>query len=205
MGTKIEPIFKTSFPLASEGWHLFRIVEPKIEIIAPEDQKEKDGVTNDKNYVVRHAIEGGNEDGVEVIEYFSNYSKPMGKHKEPGLARLAGLMIKIEAVSVDTDFNTDTMRNSEKFDSKFKMALPKRLFGGLVNHSKMKSREDSSKELIFPNIVEYATVKEYNEIIARQDLKGANGKNKGSSKGPGEKSAEMSTKQPAEVQKDPWA
>jgi len=204
MGTKIEPIFKTGFPLASEGWHLFRIVEPRIDTIAPEDRKEKDGVTNDRNFVVRSAIEGGEEDGVDVIEYFANYSKPMGKHKEPGLSRLAGLMIKTEVVPADTDFNTDQMR-TEKFDTKFKMALPKRIFGGLIEHTKMKSRDDSSKELIFPNIKEYATAKEYNEIIARLSDKGVQGKSKGSDKGQGEKSAETGVKPPTEAQKDPWA
>ena len=205
MGTKIEPIFKTGFPLASEGWHLFRIVEPRIDTILPEDRKEKDGVTNDKNYIVRHAIEGGDEDGVEVIEYFANYSKPMGKHKEPGLSRLAGLMIKTEVVPADTDFNTDTMR-TEKFDTKFKMALPKRLFGGFIEHTKMKSRDDSSKELTFPNVREYVTVKEYNEIIAKQGDREVPGKSKGSDKGVSEKSTGKGKEEAKEpIIKDPWA
>jgi len=198
MGTKIKPAFKSEFPLVSEGWHLFRIVEPKIDTIVPEDRKEKDGVTNDKNFVVRSAVEGGDEDGVEVQDFFANHSK-----KEFGLSRLAGLMIKTESIPPVEEIDVDSMRN-EKFETKFKMSLPKRLFGGRVKHIKMKSRDDQTQELTFANIVEYATVKEYNEIIAKQVEKGVAGKGKGSDKGPGEKSVETAQKTAPDA-KDPWA
>ena len=198
MGTKIKPSFKSEFPLVSEGWHLFRIIEPKIDIIAPEDRKEKDGVTNDKNFVVRSAAEGGDEDGVEIQEFFANYSK-----KEFGLSRLAGLMIKTESIPLTDEIDVDTMR-TEKFETKFKMSLPKRLFGGRVKHVKMKLRDDQSQELTFANIVEYTTVKEYNEIIAS---KGVKDKGKGSDKGQSEKSAGTGVQEAKEgkVSPDPWA
>ena len=199
MGQKIKPAFKSEFPLASEGWHLLRIVEPKIETIAPEDRKEKDGITNDRNFVVRSAVEGGDENGIEIQEFFANHSK-----KEFGLSRLAGLMIKTESIPPTDEIDVDTMR-TEKFETKFKMSLPKRLFGGRVKHTKMKSRDDQTQELIFANIVEYATLKEYNEIIAKQGDKEVQGKSKRSDKGLGEKSAETGIKPPIEAQKDPWA
>lgn len=201
MGTKIKPAFKSEFPRVSEGWHLFRIVEPRIDIIKPEDRKEKDGVTNDRNFVVRSAVEGGEEDGVEVTEFFANYSK-----KEFGLSRLAGLMIKTEAIQPIDEIDADSMR-TEKFETKFKMALPKRLFGGKVKHvGSTQKKEGTDEANVFANIVEYATVKEYNEIIARPVEKGVSGKKQGSSdKGPGEKSAETASGESTGIQKDPWA
>ncbi len=200
MGTKIKPAFKSEFPRVSEGWHLFRIVEPKIDTIAPEDREEKDGIKNDKNFVVRSAVEGGDEDGVELQDFCANHSK-----KEFGLSRLAGVMIKTESIPADVvEIDVDTMRN-EKFETKFKMSLPKRLFGGRIVHSKMKSRDDPTKELTFANIVEYVTVKEYNDIIAKQAQKGVEGKGKGQDKGVGEKSAETVIGKPTEAPKDPWA
>ena len=200
MGTKIKPSFKSEFPLASEGWHLFRIVEPKIDTIAPEDRgKTKDGIENDKNFVVRSAVEGGEEDGIEIQEFFANYSK-----KEFGLSRLVGLMIKTEAIPPTDETDVDTMR-TEKFETKFKMSLPKRLFGGRVKHAKMKSREDQTQELTFANIVEYATVKEYNEIITKQGDREVPGRSKGSGKERDEKSAGTSKEGVKEPIKDPWA
>jgi len=196
MGTKIKPSFKSEFQKVSEGWHLFRIVEPKIDTIAKEDQEEKDGIKNDRNFVVRSAVEGGDEDGIEIQEFFANYSK-----KEFGLSRLAGLMIKTEAIPPTDEIDIDTMR-TEKFESKFKMALPKRLFGGRVRHiPSTQKKKEGEEPNIFANIVEYATVKEYNEIIAKQ---GEKGKGKGLDKGVGEKSVEKAEKSTPDA-KDPWA
>ncbi len=195
MGTKIKPSFKSEFDRVNEGWHLFRIIEPKIDTIAKEDRREKDGITNDRNFVVRSAVEGGNEDGIEIQEFFANYSK-----KEFGLSRLAGLMIKTEVIPPTNEIDVDTMR-TEKFETKFKMSLPKRLFGGRVKHSEGQKKEGSEEHNIFANIVEYATRKEYDEIIVKQEEKG---KGKGSDKGVSDKSTE--TAQGSTVgAKDPWA
>jgi len=215
MGQKIKPSFKSEFDRVNEGWHLFRIVEPKIDTIAKENRKEKDGVTNDRNFVVRSVVEGGDEDGIEIQEFFANYSK-----KEFGLSRLAGLMIKTESIPPTDEIDVDTMR-TEKFETKFKMSLPKRLFGGRVKHSEGQKKEGSrvkhsegqtegqkkegsEEHNIFANIIEYATVKEYNEIIAKQ---GEKGKSKGSDKGIVEKSMETVQKTASEGKeaKDPWA
>ncbi len=195
MGTKIKPAFKSEFTLVSEGWHLFRIIEPKIDAIAKDEQKEKDGITNDKNYVVRSAVEGGEEDGIEIQEFFANYSK-----KEFGLSRLAGLMIKTESIPPTEEIDADTMR-TEKFETKFKMALPKRLFGGRVKHTTSAQKKEGSEEHNkFANIVEYATVKEYNEIIAKKDEKA---RGRGADRGTESTTTEekKSTDKPAE--KDP--
>lgn len=75
MGTKIKPVFKSEFPMANEGWHTFRITEAKIDAIASDEQKEKDSIKNDKNFVVRSAVEGGEDDGIEIQEFFANFSK----------------------------------------------------------------------------------------------------------------------------------
>jgi hypothetical protein len=192
MGMKIKPSFKSSFTLASEGWHLFRIVDPRIEEIPKDKQVERDGITNDKSFIVKSVIEGGDEDGTELQEYFANYSK-----KEFGLSRLAGLMIKTESIPVTEEIDVDTMR-TEKFVTKFKMSLPKRLFGGKVIHTKSKEKREGSEEHnTFANISEYATVKEYNEIISRTK---------------GDPSPKASTKPsstsqepPKAEEKDPWA
>jgi len=198
MGTKIKPSFKSEFDRVNEGWHLFRIVEPKIDTIAKENRKEKDGVTNDRNFVVRSVVEGGDEDGVEIQEFFANYSK-----KEFGLSRLAGLMIKTESIPPTDEIDVDTMR-TEKFETRFKMSLPKRLFGGRVKHSEGQKKEGSEEHNIFANIVEYATVKEYNEIIAKQEEKV---KGKESDKRVSDKSTEKAEKTASEAKdtKDPWA
>lgn len=193
MGTKIKPAFKSDFPLAGEGWHLFRITEPKIEVIAPEERKEKDGISNDKNFVVRSVIEGGEDDGIELLDFFPNYSK-----KEFGLSRLAGLMIKTEALPPKDEIDVETMR-SEAFESKFKMSLPKRLFGGRVRHVQSKGED---KERVMQNIVEYLTVKEYNEKMAEMASKGAD---KGSGKGKKEKVASEGKEETKDTQRDPWA
>ena len=202
MGTKIKPSFKSEFPLASEGWHLFRVIEPRIDIIAPEDRVEtKDGIKNDKNFVIRSAIEGGDEDSIEIQEFFANYSK-----KEFGLSRLAGLMVKTEAIPPVDEIDVDTMR-TEKFETKFKMSLPKRLFGGRVKHTKStKDKKEGEEPNIFGNIVEYATVKEYNEIITKQGDREVPGKSKGSDKGISEKSTGKGKEEVKEpIAKDPWA
>jgi hypothetical protein len=196
MGTKIKPAFKSDFPLATEGWHLFRITEPKIEVIAPEERKEKDGITNDQNFVVRSVIEGGEDDGIELLDYFPNHSK-----KEFGLSRLAGLMIKTEALPLKDEIDVETMR-SEAFESKFKMSLPKRLFGGRVRHVQSKGED---KERIMQNIVEYLTVKEYNEKVAEMASKGIGGTSKGSDKGKKGKEASEGKEEAKETPKDPWA
>jgi hypothetical protein len=195
MGTKIKPSFRSDYAVVSEGWHLFRIVEPKIDLIAKEDQKEsKDGIINDKNFVVRNAVEGGDEDGVELQEFFASHSK-----KEFALSRLSGLMIKTEVIPMTEEIDVDTMR-TEKFETKFKMALPKRLFGGKVKHSKGQKKEGSEEHNIFANIIEYATVKEYNDMMAaKTTAKPKESKENGKSK-TGE--TEKTTTQ---TEKDPWA
>jgi hypothetical protein len=192
MGAKIKPAFKSDFPLVSEGWHLFRVIEPKVEVIAPENRKEKDGMTNDKNFIVRSAVEGGEEEGMEVMDFFPNYSK-----KEFGLSRLAGLMIKTEALPPADEIDVDVMR-TDKFESKFKMSLPKRLFGGRIKHTP--SRDD--KERIMQNIVEYATVKEFNEKSAEAAQKG---EEKASGKGKTKKTSPETKEEAKEPEKDPWA
>ena len=193
MGVRIKPAFKSDFPLVGEGWHLFRIIEPRIDAIAPEEQKEKDGVKNDKNYVVRSAVEGGEDDTVEILDFFPNHSK-----KEFGLSRLAGLMIKTEAIPPTDEIDVDSMR-TEKFETKFKMSLPKRLFGGRVRHAQ--STQD--KERTMQNIVEYLTVKEYNEKMAELASKG---KGEGSDKGKGGKKPPEGKEEPEKgKEKDPWA
>lgn len=201
MGTKIKPSFKSGFETVSEGWHLFRVKEPNIEVIADDEQKEKDGIKNDKNYTVRSVVEGGEEDGVGIMEFFANHSK-----KEFGLSRLAGLMIKAapdKFPPVD-EIDVDTMR-TDKFETKFKMALPERLFGGKVKHipGKKKEKKEGQEETepnIFANIIEYATVKEYNEIITKKDEKA--GKSMGTKKEPAEKAQGKEESKKAD---DPWA
>jgi hypothetical protein len=164
MGTKIKPAYKSEFPMVSEGVHIFRIIEAKIDTIAPEDrEKTKEGIENDKNFVVRSATEGGEDDGVEIQDFFPHYSK-----KEFGMARLAGLMVKAEAIPPTDEIDVDTMR-TEKFETKFRMSLPKRVFGGRVKHVKS-TKKDS--EAIFANIVEYFTVKEAQEKMAEIASKG---------------------------------
>uniref|UniRef100_A0A6M3LUV1 Uncharacterized protein n=1 Tax=viral metagenome TaxID=1070528 RepID=A0A6M3LUV1_9ZZZZ len=193
MGTKIKPAFKSDFVLVSEGWHLFRVVEPKIEVVKEEDRKEKDGITNDRNFIVRSAVEGGDEDGIEIMEYFANHSK-----KEFGLSRLAGLMIKTGVLELDpsSEIDVDMMR-TEKFESKFKMSLPKRLFGGRVRHTKSSQKKEGSDEPnVFANIVEVVTQKEYNDVIAKQGDKGPKTK---------AQTTAGTEKAPESKEKDPWA
>jgi len=190
MGTKIKPSFKSEYPLVSEGWHLFRIIEPKIDRIVKDEQKEKDGIINDKTFIVRSAVEGGDEDGIEIQEFFANYSK-----KEFGMSRLAGLMVKTECIPPTDEIDIDTMR-TEKFETKFNMSLPKRLFGGRVKHSKGQKKEGSDEHNIFGNIVEYTTVKEYNEMISTKKTKGAEKIT--------EKTSTENKKNGASEIKDPW-
>ena len=170
MGTKIKPLYKSDFPLISEGWHLFRITEARIDAIAKEDQKEKDGIINDKNFVVRCAVEGGEDNGIENQINFQSHSK-----KEFGLSLLYGLMVKTESISSTDELDSDSMR-TEKFESVFKMKLPKRMFGGRVKHTTSKQKDS---EQVFSNISEFLTVKEYNEKIAEISQGEGKGKGKG--------------------------
>jgi len=193
MGTKIKPSFKSEFERVPEGWHLFRVIEPRIDNIAEDEQKEKDGTKNDKNYIVRSVVEGGEGDGVEILDFFPNHSK-----KEFGLSRLAGLMIKTDAIPPTDEIDVDSMR-TDKFETKFKMALPKRLFGGRVKYTP--SKED--KDRVMQNIVEYCTVKEYNEKSAETIAKA---QTKGEGKGKGEKTVPEGKSEPKGAEKaDPWA
>lgn len=192
MGAKIKPVFKSDFPLVGEGWHIFRIAEVRVDIIAPDEQKEKDGVKNDKNFVVRSATEGGEDDGIEIQEFFANYSK-----KEFSLARLAGLMVITEAIPPMDEIDVDTMR-TEKFETKFKMSLPKRLFGGRVRHTKSTQKDSDA---VFGNIVEYCLTKEVPQKIADSTSKG---KSEGSTKGVKTKGGEKEKEEGKEA-KDPWA
>ncbi len=196
MGMKIKPAFKSEFPLVGEGWHIFRIIEAKIDNIQPEDrEKTKDGIENDRNFVVRSAADGGEDDGVEIQDFFPNYSK-----KEFGMSRLAGLMVKTEAIPPTEEIDIDTMR-TEKFETKFKMSLPKRLFGGRVKHVKS-TKKDS--EATFANIVEYGTVKEAQEKITQGASKD---KGEGSTKGVKTKGAEKGADEAGKGKEapDPWA
>ncbi len=190
MGTKIKPLYKSDFPLISEGWHLFRITEARVDAIAKDEQKEKDGIINDKNFVVRCAVEGGEDDGIENQINFQSHSK-----KEFGLSLLYGLMVKTEAISSTDELDSDSMR-TEKFESKFKMSLPKRMFGGRVKHTTSKQKDS---EQVFSNVSEFLTVKEYNEKVAEI----ASGKGKGEGKG---KEVASQGKEGAKTpEKDPWA
>ena len=76
-----------------------------------------------------------------------------------------------------------------------------------VRHSKIKSKEDQIQELTFANIIEYATTKEYNEVITKQVEKELLGKSKGSDKEVNEKSSQKGKEEvkKATETKDPWA
>lgn len=194
MGKEFKPTFKDEFILISEGPKLFRIIEPKVEKILPEEQKERDGIKNDVMYTVKCAIEGGEENGIEHTEFFPSYSK-----NEFGLTNLAGLMIKTEAIPAVEKIDIDSMR-TEKFESKFKMSLPKRLFGAIVRHVSPKETPDKK----YANLFHYMSVKEYNEKIAELALKASD---KGSDKG---KKGKTPPEGKEEVEKgkekaDPWA
>lgn len=187
MGQKIKPMFSSDFHPPSEGWKLFRIKEANAESVKPEDQKEKDGITNDKNFIVRVVVEGGEDDGIESLITFQNRSK-----REFGLSLLYGLMVKTEAISSSDEIDVETMR-TDKFESKFKMSLPKRLFGGRVRHAK------GEGDKIYGNVVEFLTVSEYKEKTAGKESGKGNGRPEKEStpqKGRGE---------PKEGEKDHWA
>ncbi len=200
MGTMIKPVFKSDFPRVSEGWHIFRIIEAKVDVIALEDRKEKDGVTNDKNFVVRSVAEGGEDDGIEIQEFFANRSNPK---KEFPMGRLLGLMVVTEAIppmKEDEKIDVDTMR-TEKFETKFKMSLPKRLFGGRVEQIKS-TQKDS--EAVFSNIKQYCYAKEVPQKIAEETSKD---KGEGSTKGVKTKGAEKGAEEAGKGKEapDPWA
>jgi hypothetical protein len=111
-------------------------------------------------------VEGGEQEGGRVFDNF-----PLVSKKNFGLERFCGFLIKLAVFKPKEEFDTDIFQ-SPKFEENFKTAIPGKVFGARVRHTKSKL---TGAEMA--NLAEYYTVKE-----AEEEMKKAVSKGKGKGK-----------------------
>ena len=174
MGDKIKAQRSIDFPIPPEGWGLWRVDKAEVRDIKEEDRKaDKDGIINDRQYVLSLIGEGAEIDAIGHNEFFA--FKQKGSF---GLMKLYSIMVACglpDKGEIDSD-----MMVTEKFQSTFQMKMPKCTFGGRIKHNKNKDNPDRP----YANIVEFVTARELPDIVATAAKKGkAEGKGRGKEKG----------------------
>lgn len=154
MGDKVKPAFKSDFPLIPEGIYVLRTDKANVE-------KSEQAV---KVFKVESIVEGSDDDGARAFDNF-----PLVAKGNFGLARLAGFMIKLGVMKEKDEIDADVF-SSEDFESKFKMSIPGKVFGGRIKHKK------TDQGNIMANIVEYYTAKEAQEAMKGEKEKPSKGK-----------------------------
>ncbi len=150
MGEKIKPIYTTDFPLPPEGWGIWMVEKADVTTI-PEDQVKatKSGIKNDKNYVLGFKGQGQAENG-DIDGMSHNEFIPFFSDKEFGLAKLYGMMVTAGVIKDAGEVDSDTMRK-DKFQTTFKMKMPKTVIGGRIKYSP----NPNNKLRPYANIVEW--------------------------------------------------
>jgi len=160
MGEKVKPQYKSDFDLPTEGIHILKVDDVKIE-------PSKDSV---KNFKVVAIVEGGDDDGRMAFDNF-----PLVSKKLFGLSRLSGFLIKLGVLKEAEEFDSDVF-GTEKFENKFKVDVPGKIYGGRIKHKK------TDQGNVMANIAEYYTTKEAMELMKSGPTTGEKSKGKGKAK-----------------------
>ena len=189
MGERVKPAFTSEFEMVPEGLYIFRTEKADVN-------KSDKSV---KHFSIRSLVEGGEEDGVSILD-----GLPLVSEKNFGAARLLGFLIKLDIIDpkkfLDAEGTCDIeLFASEKFEEKFKVAVPGKVFGGKVKH---RTYEDKGITKTVANIVEYYTVDEVKEKMKLQAEKGKSSGSEGKVKRESKKTEPV--KEPEKTEEFEW-